>query len=199
MLTLNSPIRTPYHSIPAGYKVGFLMIFSLVMYLIHSPLLMLYGFAFVIVAKLIVGIRFFIFALWKLLPIYPFLIVILLWHLLTNTFNEGLVIGLRLLAVFGLANLVTMTTRLDDMINLLNRVLKPFAKLGLDLSIVSVTIGLAIRTIPKIIDIVKKIGFSWRSRSVKPINWRMVFPLVCLTLDDSEHVAEAIKARRAHN
>ncbi len=175
------------------------MIFSLVMYLIHSPLLMLYGFAFVIVAKLIVGIRFFIFALWKLLPIYPFLIVILLWHLLTNTFNEGLVIGLRLLAVFGLANLVTMTTRLDDMINLLNRVLKPFAKLGLDLSIVSVTIGLAIRTIPKIIDIVKKIGFSWRSRSVKPINWRMVFPLVCLTLDDSEHVAEAIKARRAHN
>ena len=196
MLTLNSPIKTPYHQIPAGYKVCFLMIFSTLLYSLKLIPLVFGGFLFVVVLVGYCGIEFLKLFLRRLIPIYPFLLIICFWHFITNTMGEGIFIGLILLTVFGLANLVTMTTRLDDMIDLMNIILKPFARIGLNVAPFGIAIALVLRTIPKIIAIANNISLSWRSRSLKTPNWRIIFPLVCLTLDDGEQVAEAIKARR---
>ncbi len=196
MLTLNSPVKTPFHRIPAGLKIGFLMVFSLALYLFESPLMLAGGFLFMVVANSLSGVKFLRLALKNLSPIYPFLIIILVWHLFTGSALDGLIIGLRLVAVFGIANLVTMTTRLDDMMNLLNCLIKPFGTLGLNLSAIGLAIGLVIRTVPRIIDLTGALSLAWRARSTRSANWRMIFPLVCLTLDDGDKVAEAIRARR---
>lgn len=196
MLTLNSPIKTPYHRIPAGFKVCFLMIFSTLLYSLKLTPLVFGGFLFVIALISYCGIEFFKLFIRRLIPIYPFLLIIFFWHLVTNTMNEGIFIGLVLLTVFGLANLVTMTTRLDEMIDLMNVILKPLSRIGINLTPLGIAVALVLRTIPQIISIAKNIGLAWRSRSLKTPNWRIIFPMVCLTLDDGEQVAEAIKARR---
>ena len=106
---------------------------------------------------------------------------------------------LKFIIVICLANLVTMTSRLDEMIALIERLVRPLQRIGLDLSFLGLTFGLMIRSVPNLLDIGKRLNLSWRSRSLKRPSWRIVFPLVCSALDDADHIAEAIKARRPNS
>jgi biotin transport system permease protein len=94
-----------------------------------------------------------------------------------------------------LANLVTMTSRMDDLIGLATWAANPLGRVGLKPRILAVSIALFIRFLPVLIE---KGGFlveSWRSRSTKRASWRLVVPMALLALDDAETVAEALRAR----
>ena len=94
-----------------------------------------------------------------------------------------------------LANLVTMTSRMDDLIGLVTWAANPLGRVGLKPRILAVSIALFIRFLPVLIE---KGGFlveSWRSRSTKRASWRLVVPMALLALDDAETVAEALRAR----
>ena len=92
-----------------------------------------------------------------------------------------------------------MTSRLDEMIALIERLVKPLKLIGIDLSFLGLAFGLMIRSVPNFPEIGKRLNLSWRSRSLKRPSWRIVFPLVCSALDDADHIAEAIKARRSNS
>ena len=51
-------------------------------------------------------------SLWRL---WPFIAVIVIWHGLTGDLAQGVAIALRVLTAVGFACLVTMTTRLTDL------------------------------------------------------------------------------------
>ncbi|MYG42165.1 MAG: energy-coupling factor transporter transmembrane protein EcfT [Rhodobacteraceae bacterium] len=196
MLNLNSPIKTPYHNLPVVWKLAILSITTIIVYQLEDHLILTALFLVLFLLNLIPGINFLKLAIRNLTPIIPFMVIILLWHVLTGAIVKGMVLLVKFMIVISLANLVTMTSQLDDMIVLIEKLVKPLGKIGLDLSFLGLTFGLVIRSVPNLLEITKRLNFSWRSRSLKRPTWRLVFPLICFALDDADHVAEAIKARR---
>jgi len=128
-------------------------------------------------------------------PLWPFVVVVGLWHLWSGTALDGLVVVLRLLTAVALANFVTMTTRLSDMIALFQRLARPFGVLGLSPRRLALTFALVIRFIPVMLDRLAQIAECWRARSPRRPRWRVLVPATLAALDDADRVAEALRAR----
>ncbi|MCY4185863.1 MAG: energy-coupling factor transporter transmembrane protein EcfT [Rhodobacteraceae bacterium] len=199
MLNLNSPIKTPYHRLPVVWKLAILSITTIVVYQLENHLILVVLLLAMFLLNLMPGINFLKLAIRNLSPIIPFMVFILLWHVFTGSTVQGMVLLVKFMIVISLANLVTMTSQLDEMIALIEKLVKPLGKIGLDLSFLGLTFGLVIRSVPNLLEITRRLNFSWRSRSLKRPGWRLIFPLICFALDDADHVAEAIKARRSNN
>ncbi len=195
MISLHSPVKTLWHSIRVGPKFVLLCVATVALFYIHSPLLQLLVLGFVALLYVVGGATFFTVGVKRLWFLWPFLLVIGLWHGLTNTYAQGIVISLRLLNAVALANLVTMTTQLDDIIDGVSVLLSPLRRFGFSTRPVELAIALVIRFTPIIFERSHALAESWRARSVKRARWRIVLPLTLSAIDDAEHVAEALRAR----
>lgn len=195
MLALTSPVHTPFHRIPAGAKLLGLAVFTFGVALIDAPALMLPPLALVAVLYAICGARFAASGLRALKPLWIFVAVILVWHALTDDLARGAMLAARILATVALANLVTMTTRLEDLIAVVDTLLRPLERLGLRPGLIGFAIALVLRFTPVLLDKGRALAEAWRARSPRRAGWRVVIPLTLVTLDDAEHVAEALKAR----
>lgn len=195
MLSLISPVQTPWHRLPAGPKLLALLGLSLVLFQIRSAVIM--GGALVFIGALYLpgGWLFLRQGLRMLRPLLPFIIIVGLWHLWTNEAQQGALICLRLLTAVAAANLITMTTRLSDMIAAIERLLHPFARFGLKPKIIALAVALVIRFIPLMAERIGQLRESWRARSAKRVNHQLILPATLAALDDAEHVAEALRAR----
>jgi len=128
-------------------------------------------------------------------PLWPFLLVLALWHGVSGELARGAAISLRLLTAVALANLVTMTTRLDDLIAVLERLAQPLAWLGLKPRVLALALALAIRMTPVLLAKTSILLQAWHARSPRRPGWRVVLPVLLIALDDADHVAEALRAR----
>jgi biotin transport system permease protein len=128
-------------------------------------------------------------------PLWPFVLVILLWHLALRDLSGGAAIVLRLIAAVAAANLVTMTTRLSDMMAVIGRLGAPLARIGLPPQRLALAAGLVIRFVPVLGARAAAIRSAWSARSPRRAGWRLVAPLTAAALDDAAHVAEALRAR----
>ena len=127
--------------------------------------------------------------------LWPFLAILAVWHIATATYTEGVQIILRLLTTVGLANLVTMTTALSEMIAVIRWLATPFRRLGLNTRALELAIALVIRILPVLFDNGQRLSDAWRARSRRRPGWRVVVPFTLLALDDADHIAEALRAR----
>ncbi|MFT4150822.1 MAG: energy-coupling factor transporter transmembrane protein EcfT [Paracoccaceae bacterium] len=195
MLTLLSPARTPWHSLPAGGKLAGLCLFSLLLFRFSTPAPLALALAAVGAAYLPGGWVFLAHGLRMLRPLWPFVLVVALWHLWTRDIPAGAVVILRLLTAVAAANLVTMTTRLTDIVSVVERLAAPLARFGLSPRLPGLAVGLVIRFIPVMGDRVARLGEAWRARSPRPAGWRIAMPATLGALDDAEQVAQALRAR----
>ena len=88
-----------------------------------------------------------------------------------------------------------MTTPLQGMIAVLERLAAPFARLGLKPHVLAVSIALVIRFTPVLLARAERLAEAWRARSPRRPGWRVVVPLALGAIDDAEQVAEALRAR----
>jgi biotin transport system permease protein len=122
-------------------------------------------------------------------------LIVALWHLWTGNPVGGLVVILRMLAAVALANFVTMTTRLSDMVTIFQRLARPLQVFGLPPRRLALAFALVIRFLPVMLDRMEQIGASWRARSPRRPGWRVLVPATLAALDDADRVAEALRAR----
>ncbi|PTE22903.1 energy-coupling factor transporter transmembrane component T [Cereibacter changlensis] len=194
MLTLTSPVETRLHRLPAGLKLALLALAAIGLALLPLGGLVLAA-AAVVALYLAQGTVFAAHGLRMLRPLWPFLLVLLVWHVFTADLPRGLEVALRLLTAVALANLVTMTTRLEDLISVVERLAAPLARFGLSPRVLAVSIALVIRFVPVFLLRVNQLAEAWRARSRGRANWRIVVPVALTALDDADHVAEALRAR----
>lgn len=195
MLTLTSPVETPLHRLPAGAKLAALCAVTVLLFRLNDPAplaLVALGLALL---HLALGRAFAAHALRLLRPLLPFAVVIALWHLWQADLRAGAAILLRLGAAVACANLVTMTTRLSDMIETLARLSRPFRALGLNPRLLSLSVALVIRFVPVLSERLARITEAFRARSPRRAGYRVVLPAALAALDDAAHVAEALRAR----
>ena len=195
MISLTSPVRTRAHDWPAAAKLGGLVVATVGLASTGSLAVHTIAALFCLALYALPGPVFFRGGLARLRVLWPFAAVLLVWHAVTGELAAGFVITLRMLTAVGLANLVTMTTRLSDIMAVVHWLLAPLTRLGINTRALDIGIGLVIRMIPVLQDKAARLGESWRARSPRRAGWRVVMPLVVLALDDADRVSEALKAR----
>lgn len=186
---LTSSFKTWAHPLPAGLKLAVLCVATGALFAFASVQIL--GVAALLIAALTLscGMGFARQSLRALRPLWPFVLIVALWHD-PNWQN----IILRMICAVALANFVTMTTRLSDMIRVFETLARPLSPI-LPPQRLALAIALMIRFIPVLLHAGDQIAMSWRARSPRRPRWRIFVPLTLAALDDSERVAEAIRAR----
>lgn len=195
MLTLTSPHRIWAHRLPAAVKVVALTITTAGLFALTSPLPIALALAVILALIATGGKTFAGAALTSLRPLWPFILIVGLWHLWTNDATGGAIILLRLTAAVAAATFVTMTTGLTEMITLVTRLARPLSLIGLKPGALAMALALTLRFIPVMVIHLATIRAAFRARSFRRPGWRTLVPVLLITLDDADHVAEALRAR----
>lgn len=192
-MTLEQP--TWLHRLPAGPKMAAMAVAMVAFLPVTDP---------VAIAALVVAIGALYASLGTtalrrglrlLRPLALVIALIMAWHVIIGTPAQGAVICLRILGLVALANLVTLTTRLDDMTAVLERLMAPLRWLGLNTAAVSLALALVIRCIPVLAQKGGALLDAWRARSPRRAGFQIAVPLALVALDDADHLAEALRAR----
>ncbi|MFY9239777.1 MAG: energy-coupling factor transporter transmembrane component T [Roseovarius sp.] len=195
MISLTSPVETRAHCWPAGAKLAILCVATMVLFAMQSLTWHVVALGACLALYAAPGWVFLRAGLRRLWILWPFVGLIAVWHLITGAPQDGAIIALRMLSAVGLANLVTMTTRLSDMIAVIRWLATPLRRVGLSTRALELAIALMIRFTPVLVEKGTHLSRAWRARSPKGVNWRIVMPFTLLAIDDAEHVADALKAR----
>ncbi|MCB6179690.1 energy-coupling factor transporter transmembrane protein EcfT [Rhodobacter sp. Har01] len=194
MLTLTSPVRTPLDRLPASAKLAALAAGTVLLFWLTSPWALALALAGVVGLHLPWGRPFAAHAARMLRPLWPFVVVVAGWHLWTGEIASGTAILLRMVTAVAAANLVTMTTRLSDMLAVFEWLALPLSPL-LPPRRLALAFALVIRFVPTLSERMDRILEAWRARSPRRPGWRVVVPLTLAALDDADHAAEALRAR----
>ena len=143
MISLTSPVRTRAHDWPAGPKMAALSVATAALFQISSLPAYAIVLACAMLLFLLPGRSFFISGLSRLRMLWPFAVIVCAWHLLVGDVGDGIKVVLRMISAVALATLVTMTTRLTDMIDVVHRLASPLRLLGFQTRSLEVAIGLA--------------------------------------------------------
>lgn len=195
MISLTSPVKTRAHGWPAGAKLLALCGASIALFAATVLWMQLAAAAFVLLLYALPGRVFLHHGLRRLWPLWPFAVIIIGWHWITGAPAQGEVIVVRMFTAVALANLVTMTTPLTEMMGVIHRLLRPFARLGLNLRAIELAAAMVIRFTPVLAQKGGALALAWRARSRRRAGWRVIVPFMVLALDDADHVAEALRAR----
>ncbi|WMD18067.1 energy-coupling factor transporter transmembrane protein EcfT [Achromobacter seleniivolatilans] len=187
--------HTPLHRVPAWLKLLALMAAGAGLFLLHDPSLL--ALAFAVAALLVWSTGVAAGAVWRQLR--GLFWVLLAVGLFTGWFQgwiEALAVLLRIGAMVGLALAVTLATRTSDLIDVCERALMPFERLGLvDAGKVALALALALRFVPEIWRNFQEIREAQAARGLGANPIALIVPLIVLTLKRAQEVAEAIDAR----
>lgn len=195
MISLTSPVRTRAHGWPAGTKLAALCLVSTGLFLAPGLAVQLAALVLVLVLYALPGSLFLRAGLRSLRVVVPFVAVLLIWHALIGEWRGGILVVSRMVVLVALANLLTMTTALEDLVELMSRLLAPLRRLGLSTRPLELAIPLVLRFTPVLVARGDMLVEAWRARSRRRPGWRLVLPLMLLALDDADHVGEALRAR----
>jgi biotin transport system permease protein len=195
MISLTSPVRTRAHGWPAGAKLLALCVASVVLFAVPYFPFQLAAAMVALLLYVLPGQVFLRYGLRRIWPLWPFVALLLVWHLITGALVEGAVISLRMVTAVALANLVTMTTSLEAMMAVVRHLLRPFARLGVNLHAIELAAAMVIRFTPILADKGAALALAWRARARRRAGWRVIVPFLVVALDDADHVAEALRAR----
>ncbi|MFY9712387.1 MAG: energy-coupling factor transporter transmembrane protein EcfT [Microbacterium sp.] len=103
--------------------------------------------------------------------------------------NTGRVVGIVLLA-----SLLTLTTRMSDLLAVLHRLMRPLGRIGVDAESVAMTISLTITMIPVVAAFADRVRDAQDARGVR-LGVRSAIPLLVLALRHADDVGDALAAR----
>ncbi|KFA89048.1 energy-coupling factor transporter transmembrane component T family protein [Archangium violaceum] len=116
-------------------------------------------------------------------------------HALVSGWEPALVAVLRLAVLMLLATLVSLTTRASDMLDALERALRPLARFGLNPARLGLLLSLTLRFIPLLATWLREIQEAQRVRGLDRNPVAVLVPLLVKTLRTADTLADAIDAR----
>ena len=126
-----------------------------------------------------------------LLPVLLFLGAFMVWQ---NGVQSALTLLIGLLATIAAANLLTLTTPVEELLAALDRALAPFGRTG---ELISLTIALTIRLIPLTLATVNEVLAARKARGVGFSFTAFGIPLVIRSVRRAKMMGEALMARGA--
>jgi len=195
MIGLYRPGDSLLHRMPAGLKL-LLLIASIVTatVFVRTPLE-------VGVVIVVVGLLFAVASIpWRvavaqLRPVVWMLLIIAVFQvLITSPARAVVVCGVLLISV-ALAALVTLTTRVTDMLDTVSRALGPLRRFGVDPDRIGLLLALAIRCIPLLTGIVQEVAQARKARGLQWSMTALATPVLVRALRTADAMGDALVAR----
>ncbi|MEV0333798.1 energy-coupling factor transporter transmembrane protein EcfT [Nocardia sp. NPDC050717] len=195
MIGLYHPGDSLLHRAPAGVKLA-LLIVAIVAMTVWVRGLPGMACVVVVVAGLFALARIpWRVAVAQVRPVLWMTAIIGVFQLLTTTPVRAVVVCGVLLASVALAALVTVTTRVTDLLDALLRGLAPLRHVGVNPERVGLLLALAIRCVPLLAQIVHDVAEARRARGVSWSATALVTPVLVRALRTADAMGEALAAR----
>jgi biotin transport system permease protein len=195
MLTsLYRPGTSLLHRSGAGVKLLGLLAFSTVLVALKSPVTVLVGLAVVVGLYGIggFGVRTLAAQVWPLRWIVLLLVPFQWW---TAGWQMAVtVVGTLVVAIVGAA-LISLTTRVTDLLDVIARLLQPARAMGVDPERVALLLALTIRAVPVIALTLQEARDARRARGLEHSTRALVTPVVVRTIRHADRVGDALAAR----
>lgn len=194
MITVYRPGTSPVHRMPAGFKLLVLAAFTTALLVWRSPLAVGIGALVLLLSYALAGYGPMTLGrqIWPLRWVIVILTPFQWW--LGGWRSAVSIVGVLILAV-GAAALVSMTTRMVDLVAILDRILSPLRHLRWDPERISLTIALSIRVVPVMVDMVGQVRDARRARGSERSLRALVTPVVVRTVGYSQRLGDALIAR----
>ena len=164
-------------------------------FFIDSTKIMFLLFVATILFQFLLGWQILKFSLRLLKPLLPFVAIIAFWHLFTDDLTQGLLIILRLLLIISLANIVTCSTNMGEISEIIEKILSPLRFTKINIQAVSLCVIIFIRFTPIVLERHKILQLAYKCRSGKRPSWQIILPLILTVMDDADHVAQSLRSR----
>ena len=128
----------------------------------------------------------------------PLLIVLAIFfaaHAAFTSVQTGTVLTLRFAIMIACGLLLTLTTRVSDLMSVLERALRPLAPLGLNPEKTSLVFAMTIRFIPVLAETWETVRAAQQARGMDSNPLALLIPMTVLTLRRAEQISDAIEAR----
>ncbi|WP_193173117.1 energy-coupling factor transporter transmembrane component T family protein [Nisaea nitritireducens] len=193
-LTLYVRRDSPVHALSAGWKLGLLLATGLLILLTDDIRLLGIGFTLTLTGFLLARLPL-ANILHQARPLLIVLAIFFAAHALFTTVELGAVLTLRFAIMIACGLLLTLTTRVSDLMAVLERALQPFAPLGLDPEKASLVFAMTIRFIPALAETWETVRAAQQARGMDRNPLALLIPMTVLTLRRAEQISDAIEAR----
>lgn len=188
------PGTSVVHRLPAGVKLMVLVVAGVCSLFVRTPVqttiavaVVLLGYAAARMTPAVVwsSVRP---LLWVLVPLGVFQVVVVGWQ------RAWVIVGV-VLALVLLANLVTLTTRTSDLTEVVVTVCGPLRPIGVKPERVGLVLGLAIRSVPLVIDLATRVREAQLARGRGMSARAFAVPVIVGALRRSDDLGDALAAR----
>ncbi len=194
MRSLYAAHRTWMHALPAWCKLAALSACGTVLVLVERPLVLAAACAAVLGLFATLG-RVAWRRVRKLGGIAVAAALIVGFHALLGSTPLGVASALRLASAAMLALMLTLTTRFEDLLAVLEALLSPLQRLGVPTERIALGIGLMLRFAENFYVQWQRLDDAHRARTGQGGGLRLLAPLTIRTLQTAERVADALAAR----
>ncbi len=195
MISLYISRITWLHRIPAGAKLAGLAIASMIALPVGSWAVLALACAAVISIYLTLG-RPGTERLWSLRLLLPLVLGIGLFQALVMSWEAAWLSVFRILFMVMLADLVTASTPMQDMMRVVLPLFAPFRLIGLRPKALALSVALVIRFIPVLAAQWSAQSDAWRARSGRRPGYKLIIPFISRALARTDQIAESIAARK---
>jgi biotin transport system permease protein len=194
LLGLYVPGNSPLHRRRAGTKLAVLAVLLGAMGVFRTAEVVAGGFVALTALTLLSGVgpRTMLAQLRPLLWFAVFIGAFQIW--LSGPRQAALAVGFLLTSV-GLAALVTLTTRTQELLDCMVSGLRPLRRLGVDPERAALTMSLTIRSIPVLLELSQDVQQARRARGAERSLRAFAVPLLIRTVRHADRVGEALAAR----
>ncbi|WP_150526286.1 energy-coupling factor transporter transmembrane component T family protein [Roseibium sediminis] len=194
MIAAQIPGPSWLHSLPTRFKLLVLLVSGAVLFPVDDILILATCVGLVIGLYASLGSKGLVQL--RLLRPFGFMMVFILGlHAISGTVETGVSVVLRLTAMVLMANLVSVTTRMDDMLDAVYPIFLPLKWIGGSPRKPALAVTLVIRFAPVLLNVYGCLQDAFRARTGRHSSWRLIAPLALQALKMSENVAEALTAR----
>jgi len=194
MMTDGLAPKTWLHRVPAGFKLAGLALFSLLLLPVDDWRILAGVLAIVLAVYAGFG-RAGLARLALLRPLIPLLVIVGGVQAFSSGWHAGAVISLRLLAMLLLADLVSMTTTMSALMDVLAPVFNLLRPLGVNPRKMALAVALVLRFVPVLLTRWRAREEAWKARSHRRVPIRLVAVFLADILQLADRVAESLDAR----
>jgi biotin transport system permease protein len=195
MISLYISSTTWLHRIPAGAKLAGLAIASVLVLPVGDWALLSIACTAAVAVYFSLGAPG-VARLWSLRILLPLVLGIGLFQGLVMSWESALVSVFRILFMVMLADLVTASTPMQDMMRVVLPLVAPFKLIGLKPKTLALSVALVIRFIPVLAAQWAAQSDAWRARSGRRPGFKLIIPFISRALARTDQIAESIAARK---
>lgn len=186
--------RSWLHRSRAGVKLGGLAVLVVGVLLLSTPAAVAAAAGGVVVLYAVAGLS--PVRLWQQVrPLRWVALILLTFQTLSSGWETGVLVVGKLMITVALAGLLTLTTPMNDLLDVIERMLRPLRIVGVNPDRAALVLALAIRAVPVVAGLAAQVRDAQRARGLGGSVRAYAVPLVVRSLQHADALGEALVAR----